>query len=64
MTHAREKKSVPVPGHKRSNVSYGVKVECECGKCFGPYYGKDASANAHAEWRGHVDGHRKTKESA
>lgn len=47
--------SKTIPGHKRASVSYGVKVTCECGKSFGPWYGKGASGNAHAEWRLHLE---------
>jgi hypothetical protein len=45
----------PVKGHKRASVSFGVTVTCECGKAFGPWYGKGASASAHGEWRMHLE---------
>ena len=46
-----------VAGHKRAKVLFGVTVVCECGKSFGPWYGKGARTQAHNEWRWHVDQH-------
>lgn len=58
-----KRKAPKVAGHKRANVSYGVSVTCECGWGSATHYGKGASGQAHAEWRGHVEKAAHAKEA-
>ncbi len=45
----------PVQGHKRSHMSFGVSVSCQCGWTSVTFYGKGARSEANGEWQSHAN---------
>lgn len=45
----------PTPGHKFGGIRHMAQATCECGWEGARWIGKGSTAEAHKEWRWHID---------